>query len=144
MNIQYRSPRNKRQGFSLIELLVVISIMGIIMAIGAVSFSGAQRRGRDAKRRSDMTSIQKGFEQFFLDNGSQYDTCTDMGGSDEQFPAGLPLDPLNTGIHTYSRTCNATTYCYCARLEIEDSGNSSDGSCTYQTGGDFFCVSNLQ
>ncbi len=142
---------NRKAGFSLVELLVVISIMGLLLAMGAVSFTGAQKRGRDARRRSDMTAIQKGFEQYFVENNNQYTAtgnCSPIFSSAAQFPAGAPLDP-QTGAAYSNGQCSATAYCFCAQLEITGSGNSNGRSgttCTFSNSGarDYFCVSNLQ
>lgn len=140
----------KRFGFSLIELLVVISLMAILMALASVSFTAAQRRGRDAKRRSDVTSVQKGFEQYFAQNGA-YAACATMGSiAAGFFPAGLPVDPKNDATYSYTSSCSTTAYCYCARLEIDNAGNSTSGAasttCAFATSGntDWFCVTNLQ
>jgi prepilin-type N-terminal cleavage/methylation domain-containing protein len=133
----------KKSGFTLLELLVVISIIGILIALGSVAFSTAQRRGRDARRRADIENIQKGFEQYFAANTS-YDTpCTTMAVA-PYLPAGLPEDPKDD--QSYTNTCTTTTYCSCALLEEADGGNATDSSCTYGTGtgADYFCKSNLQ
>ncbi|MEO8581861.1 MAG: prepilin-type N-terminal cleavage/methylation domain-containing protein [Patescibacteria group bacterium] len=141
-----------KKGFTLIELLVVISIMSILMSLAAVSYTTAQQKGRDAKRRADMTSIQKGFEEYFASNNT-YDAvagCTTMGGSTAQFPAGLPRDPKNVSPYTYSYRCSASAYCACAHLESTNSGNSTAASsavtCSFASSGatNWFCISNLQ
>ncbi len=140
------------KGFSLIELLVVISIMAILMSLAAISYTTANQRGRDAKRRADIESMQKGFEQYFAQN-STYDAvagCTTMGASTTQFPAGLPRDPKNASPYTYSFQCSTTAYCVCARLEATGSGNStaaaSSTTCSFASSGstNYFCATNLQ
>jgi len=141
-----------KKGFSLIELLVVISIMAILMALGAVTFSTAQQKGRDAKRRADISAVQKGFEQYFAENAT-YDSntsCTTMGGDTAFFPAGLPRDPRNSSPYTYSYRCGSTAYCVCSRIEADGTGNStaaaSSTTCSFATSGslNYFCISNLQ
>lgn len=143
---------NRSLGFTLIELLVVISIMAILMAMTAVSYTTAQQKGRDAKRRVDISSIQKGFEQYFAEN-AQYDSasgCGNMGGDSTHFPAGLPSDPKNSSPYTYSYRCSTTAYCVCARLEASGTGNStaaaSSTTCSFSSSGtlNYYCVSNLQ
>jgi len=137
--------KNSTKGFSLLELLVVISIIGILIAVGSVAFSTAQNRGRDSKRRSDMQQMQKAFEQYYAQNVS-YETCNTMAATDI-LPAGLPSDPQPS----QSYTCNADTtgYCACAQLEGTGTGNASSPSgtsCNFVSdgSGDYFCVSNLQ
>ena len=44
--------RNNKKGFTIIELLVVISIIGLLSTISVVSLNGARIKSRDAKRVS--------------------------------------------------------------------------------------------
>lgn len=56
-------------GFTLIELLVVISIIAILVATATVSWTNAQVKGRDSKRKTDLKSIQESLELYYLANG---------------------------------------------------------------------------
>lgn len=51
-----------KQGFTLIELMVVVAVIAILATIGLVIFSGVQQRARDAKRQEDVQAIVKGLE----------------------------------------------------------------------------------
>jgi type IV pilus assembly protein PilE len=139
-----KTPRFFSRGFTLLELLVVISIISILIAMGSVAFSTAQRKGRDSKRSSDVQQMQKAFEQYYAQNGS-YDTCAVMAG--ESMPAGLPTDPKPS--HTAYNTatgCSTTTYCVCALLEETGSGNATaptGTTCNFGSG-DYVCATNLQ
>jgi general secretion pathway protein G len=141
--------RKRSKGFSLIELMVVVSIMAILMAVGAVSYTTAQKKGRDAKRRTDMKAVQNGFEQYYSLNNTYVTPCTDMA-TPQFLPGGLPVDPKPGQAYTVACTAvgggpEADTYCACARLENE-SGNSSDQNCSYTNVGNrpYFCVNNQQ
>lgn len=76
------------KGFTLIELMVVIAIIGILTSIGLVSFSGARAKANDAKRRADLKTLQTALEGYYNDNnaypstaGSWYSSETDERGS---------------------------------------------------------------
>lgn len=56
-------------GFTLVEMLVVITIIGILSTIGLVAFTSAQQRGRDAQRKSDLKEISSALELFYSDYG---------------------------------------------------------------------------
>jgi len=139
MNIKSR----KNSGFTLLEILVVISIIGILIAIGATAFSTAQKKGRDARRRADIKQYQTAFEQYYSQNNS-YGTCAAM---ESEFVGLAPTDP-KTGLG-YDCTVNASnsSYCVCATLDNTSSGNATGGTagvCTFSSGGTDFCVESLQ
>jgi general secretion pathway protein G len=60
--------KNKK-GFTLVELLVTMSIIGVLAAIGLGSFNTAQVRGRDAQRKSDLKQISHALELYYSDHG---------------------------------------------------------------------------
>ncbi len=135
---------NRRSGFSLIELMVVISIIAILMALGSVSFTTAQKKARDAARRTDMKAMQDAFEQFFSVNGT-YDICANMAVAPFS-PQGLPTDP-KPGWDAYDFDCSTNDYALCAHLENETGNADAVGNPpTYDNSGDeeWFCVQNQQ
>lgn len=137
------SIRKTRRGFTLLELLVVISIIAILITISTVSFTTAQKKGRNSRRRSDMRAVQNAFEQYYSMNGGYTNSCAAMAST---LGAGLPSDPRNLDPQIYAYSCpDEATYCACANLEAE-TGNSDSASCTYAGGGtkSYFCVSQLQ
>lgn len=132
-------------GFTLLELLVVISIIGILMAMGVVAFSTAQQKGRDAKRRGDMEALQDAQEQYYAANGS-YGSESDLTSSGDYINT-IPKDPQSSQNYMLDFSSGAADYCACADLE-EDKGNNNDQNCSSgwnEDGtGSYFCVSNLQ
>lgn len=138
-------------GFTLLELLVVISVIAILIGLSTASFSTAQRKGRDTKRRADIKAMQNAFEQYFsLNSGSYGANCASMAssGGTTLLPNGLPTDP-QTGAAYPCNSSGATgtnSYCVCAQLE-GGGGNSSSNGCTFTAPGPtvrFFCMTNLQ
>ncbi len=61
---------NNWEGFTLIEILVVISIIGILAAISLASFTSAQRQARDTQRKSDLKQYQTALETFANKNNT--------------------------------------------------------------------------
>ena len=114
------------------ELLVVISIIAILISIGLTSFSTAQKKARDSKRKSDIKEVQNALEQYYSVCGSLYPT-----GVDGSFYANgivcsslslaimptVPADPRGTPPYycptPATTNCTSTAYQICAGLESE-------------------------
>jgi general secretion pathway protein G len=63
------SKTNIQRGFTIVELLIVIVVIGILAAITIVAYSGIQQRARDSIRTGDISSLQKALELYRVDNG---------------------------------------------------------------------------
>lgn len=102
----------RRSGFTLIEVLVVITIIGLLSSTILVGLDNARRRARDARRISDLRQIQNGLENYFS-------SAHTYPNSDELYNAlsGLPNDPLS-GTYGYYRI-NTGAYILGACLENE-------------------------
>lgn len=62
----------KKSSFTLLEMLVVLGIIAVVVAIGAISFATAQKKSRDARRKTDLKSIQNAMEQYYSVCGNHY------------------------------------------------------------------------
>ncbi|MFT4532136.1 MAG: type IV pilus assembly protein PilA [Candidatus Saccharimonadales bacterium] len=63
----------KQNGFTIIELLIVIAIIGILATLVLTNFQGAQARGRDTVRQNDINSIYQKLEEFHNENNGYPD-----------------------------------------------------------------------
>lgn len=114
--------KRKSAGFSLIELMVVIVIIGILAVLGLSSFQNALKRSRDARRIGDIKDIAQAQEQVKAINGSYVtasanNPCAFTGGVGE---LSTPTDPSNLNYICYS---SATAFCVSAELEQQNNGN---------------------
>ena len=60
----------KQTGFTIVELLIVIVVIGILAAITIVAFNGVQQRARDTQRRQNLNDLAQVISTYNLDNNS--------------------------------------------------------------------------
>lgn len=72
-----RASRRLEEGFTLIEIMVVILILGLLATIVVQSLRGATDRAKRTKAQADLSEIKTALDRYYLDNGS-YPT-TDQG-----------------------------------------------------------------
>ncbi len=151
MSFLFSQQKTRRaNGFTLIEMLIVMVIIGILTTLVATNLVTAQSRGRDAKRRADIKALQTAFELYYSENGSYAATCDAMATT-AYLPQGVTADPSTSIPYTHQSTCqvDTTDYCICAELE-RGGGNATEGpssaQCTYASSGErlWYCQSNVQ
>lgn len=59
----------KNKGFTLVELLVVMAIIGILAVVSLANFRTSQIKARDAQRKSDLRQIANALEAYMNDHG---------------------------------------------------------------------------
>jgi prepilin-type N-terminal cleavage/methylation domain-containing protein len=134
-----------RQAFTLVELLVVISIIGLLSTIATVSLGSARAKSRDTKRMADLRQISQAVELFSNDNSylpqNYQGWCTYIsnGGLGVAFQSDLlpylvktPLDPQKAnqvGDYLYINLDNKNKYMLCANMETTASNGYNFSAC---------------
>jgi type II secretion system protein G len=119
-----------QSAFTIVELLIVVVVIAILAAIAIVSFTGIQQRARDSKRVSDVATITKALELYYIDNGqfpsgggstvmsSNWATTADASWQNladdlKPYLSKLPTDPISTaGISITTASSNGYDYAY--------------------------------
>lgn len=71
-----RTLKKAQQGFTIIELLIVIAIIAILAGLVLNNFQGAQAKARDTHRVTDINNLHSKLEEYNNDNGSYPQTFT--------------------------------------------------------------------
>ncbi len=127
--------KNKK-GFTLIEMLVVVSLIGILAALALVSFGASQKQARDTNRKSDLKQYQTALEMYGNITGGLFPsrTATVTASSSLCSDLNIKLEPDitcsedpkyssdNTMVYKYisngsSGTASATSYVIWSRIE---------------------------
>ncbi|HEX3568157.1 MAG TPA: type II secretion system protein [Candidatus Saccharimonadales bacterium] len=145
--------RKNQSGFTLVELLIVIVVIGILATLVITTYSGIQSKARDTKRQTDINAIQGQLEAYYAQNGN-YPTNDNMessvwigGDGTSTNPAhlkGLDLNALQTPKWSSSSSCKdattgkAVTTSSTSSLDCyQYSATADDGSaCTNASGND--------
>lgn len=145
--------KSSRRGFTLIEIMVAVAIMGILASIGLGSYISSLSKGRDSQRKQDLAQIQKALSAYQndfqsypgcstnlkivgcgdgteeCDWGDSFSRDIDVGGGETEtktYMSRLPSDPSSDASYVY--ISDGDQYQLFATLE---NGNDPD----YQSGG---------
>jgi general secretion pathway protein G len=91
-NMLNRLLRKNRPGFTLIELMIVMSIIGILAAIAVPSYRTGLIKARETVLREDLYNLRSTIDQFNADQGKYPDSLQDL--TDKKYLRDLPKDPF--------------------------------------------------
>lgn len=113
-----------KNGFTFVELLVTLTIIGIVFASGIVTFTSLTTRSRDTRRKSDMEAIRQSLEMCrsltgtYPDSGYIYqsdpaNSSLKCGATGPVLMQKTPVDPRPCegnpeGEYTYNKTSDTT------------------------------------
>ncbi len=148
------------KGFTLVELMVVISIIAIAFGVIVSSSASIQKSSRDTERQADLRQVQSALQQFYADQNFypfQFNLVSDSDGkltnSDgnpntptdtKVYLSKIPQDPSSlTTPYLYAalpancdnQTSKCLQYCLYANLEVTDAVD--DAQCSTIVGYNF-------
>lgn len=85
------SLKQRQSGFTIVELLIVIVIIGILATLVIVTFSGVQQKARDSERKTDINAVAGQLEAFYANKG-YYPTVADFNSGTFRSANEIRLD----------------------------------------------------
>ncbi len=126
------SLKRKQSGFTIVELLIVIIVIGILAALVLVTFTGVQQKARNTERTTDIKAVASHLEVYNAQNGF-YPTFANLNDNSNptwvsQNLKGLDKealrDPKGT-LYTFLASSSSSQYGY---APTKDDGSACDNS----------------
>ncbi len=98
LKVQQRdlTPRRRlaARGFTLIELMIVVSIIMILIGIAAGMYQRSVVRAKEATLRSDLTVMRQAIDHYTLDKEAAPQALEDLVNPQSQYLREIPTDPM--------------------------------------------------
>lgn len=129
------------RGFTIVELLIVIVIIGILAALVIVTYNGIQAKARDTERKTDVNALASHLEAYFAQS-AKYPTLTQFNDNDTSSATsfvsvnmkGLDReafkDPNNSGGSPYDLASAPASNVYAYEPSPANCDNGANGDCT--------------
>lgn len=134
------SLKRQSKGFTIVELLIVIVVIGILAGLVITTFVGVQQKARDSERKTDVNGLHAQVEAYYAQNGF-YPTFANM--NDETATTGFRVVELKGldneafrapgGTATTFAAATATTTQYAYVPVPADCDNTTGNECTGYT-----------
>jgi len=90
-------PQRSDRGFTMLELIIVMAVLGVLITIAVPNLKGALIRAREAVLREDLFQMRDAMDQYYADNGKYPAQLTDLVGQSDKsksYLRGIPKDPF--------------------------------------------------
>lgn len=132
--------KRDQQGFTIVELLIVIVVIGILAALVVTTYAGIQAKARDSKRQTDIQALQTQIEAFYAAN-NYYPSNADMnsttwrGTNMKSLDTGAMTDPSGSSstLLTAAPTATSKAYAYIVKDSANASCETTDTNCAQYT-----------
>ncbi len=145
--------QRKQHGFTIVELLIVIVVIGILAALVITTFTGIQQKARNTERTTDIKALHGQVEAYYAQNG-KYPTLANLNDSTWRGTNMKGLDPEalkdpKGADQTLAGTAAANVYSYAVTASDGSACDNTTKDCAQYTltatyeGGGTFAKSNL-
>jgi general secretion pathway protein G len=128
-----------RKAFTLIELLIVISVIAILVGIALPHFKGMQDEGNIARAKGELRTLQTAVESYYVHYNNAYPAALSSltSATPNIIGSSLPTDPFTAGSnYGYALSSNSRYYViYSVGVGGNGSASISDAGAVTETNG---------
>ncbi|MFQ6107974.1 MAG: type II secretion system protein [Candidatus Aminicenantales bacterium] len=88
-----------RRGFTLIEIIIVFTLIGILVGLGLPQYKYATKRAREAVLKENLFQMRKLINQYYVDKGQYPPSLQAL--VDEEYLKRIPVDPMTRSSETW-------------------------------------------
>jgi general secretion pathway protein G len=93
------TPKNKKNGFTLIEMLIVFALIGILVGLGLPQYKYATKRARESVLKENLFQMRTLIDQYYADKGKYPYSLQAL--VDEKYLRAIPRDPITGSSETW-------------------------------------------
>jgi general secretion pathway protein G len=91
--------KRRQRGFTLIELMIVVAILGILTAVAIPRFQNAPTKAKEAVLKTNLHTMREAFDQYFADKAAYPESLEVL--VEEGYLRKVPVDPLTGSSSTW-------------------------------------------
>jgi general secretion pathway protein G len=89
----------QERGFTLIEIIIVFTLIGILVGLGLPQYTTSVKRAREVILKEDLFQMRKLINQYYTDKGKYPVSLQTL--VDEQYLRSIPIDPITKSSQTW-------------------------------------------
>ncbi len=101
-----RAIRKNQAGFTLVELMIVMAIIGVLLTVAIPSYMGAVRQAREAVLKEDLHTMRSAIDSYTADKQKAPQSLDDL--VTEGYLKEVPVDPMTRSKDTWQTTTSDT------------------------------------
>lgn len=99
MRVTMPARLRRSRGFTLIEMLIVMTLIVVLASVGLIAYQSSVRRGREAVLKEDLYRMRDAIDQYYADKGKYPTDLNELVATN--YIRRVPVDPMTNSTETW-------------------------------------------